>query len=200
MLNCGLGVILGRERCPHDLERSSLGHLLPASISPPPLLRCFVWFFFFVLPALPAPITSWGRWGGAGCHSSAPRGRPRPPVTQGARGGAAWGGPRRQGGRACRWRRRPGGSQTCLTTGRQGPASSGPAAGSPAWTLAFWTLWVETAAWTVGRVPSISRPSGCTAISNWPVTLAGPCSAGTRGLPEGTRRRKWAVNNHLSRL
>lgn len=33
------------------------------------------------------------------------------------------------------------------------------------------------------RHPAISRPES-TAVSNWPVTLAGPCSAGVRGLPE----------------
>lgn len=152
MLNCGLGVILGRERCPHDLEGSSSGYLLPAATSPPPLLH------FLCCPPSPPPLPPGAGRGGLSFllaqRAAPPTGHPggdgrgrswRPAL------GAAWRGPRRPGGRACRWLRRPGGSQTCLTTGRQGPASSGPATESPAWTMTFWTLWVETAAWTVER-------------------------------------------------
>lgn len=41
------------------------------------------------------------------------------------------------------------------------------------------------------RHPAISRPSGSTAVSGWPVTLAGPCSAGICGLPTEPGGGSW---------
>lgn len=117
---------------------------------------------FFVLPALPTPITSWGREGrGRLSFLLAQRAAP-PPGHPGGDGRAAPGvrplglPGEGQAGRAEGRAAGDGGREAArpalpLTTGRPGPASSGPATGSPAWNMTFWTLWVETTAWTVER-------------------------------------------------
>lgn len=56
----------------------------------------------------PAPRSPRGRWAGRSWRQAL---------------GAAWRGPGWPGGRAGRWRRRPGGSQTCLTTYHRTPGS-----------------------------------------------------------------------------
>lgn len=158
MLNCGLGVILGRERCPPDLEGSSSVYLLSASISISPLL------IFFLLPH---PITSWGREG-RGKLSFLLAQRAAPPTGHAGgdgrgrswrqAGGAAWRGPRqRKGGPLVTEARRQPDLPYYWTPGSCLFRPSVPATESPSMEYDLLDpLGGDAAAWTVkrGTVPS----------------------------------------------
>lgn len=189
MLNCGLGVILGRERCPHDLEGSSSGTPSPCFhfSSTPSAVFC--------VTRPPHPPHPWGGRGGLSFLRA--RRTPRPPVTQGAMGGPLLA-PGPGEGHAGRAEGR--------AAGDGGREAARPALLPDARVLPLPAQLREPSVDSdlldplggdgradCGESP-ISRPPGSTAVSGCPVTLAGPCSAGTRGLPERTRRWKWAHN------
>lgn len=163
---------------------------LAASISLSPLF-----LISLTSPSPPPSVTSWSP-GGAGqpVHRllfllAGREGGPayRSPRERGAGlvlAPSRWGlpkGPRQQKGGP-----RQGGGWTCLTTGRQSPASSGPSE-SPS--LEYDLL--DPLGQTGGLFPDCrergtspsQRPSGSSAVSNWLVTSACPCPSGNSGLP-----------------
>lgn len=186
MLNCGLGVILGRERCPPDLEGSSSGHLLLASISLPPLLH------FLCYPPSPPPSPPGPRGAGQAVIPPCPEGGPAHRSPRGRWAGpllasSPWG---------CLERATPAGRKgvpMATEAGRQPDLPYYRTPGSCLFRRSYREpskeydlldpLGGDDCMGGGERHPAISRPSGSTAVSSWPVALAGPCSAGISGLP-----------------